>query len=139
MQKEIAKNFWILTNAALDRFQPDTKLSIFRKLLKLRACLDDLWFIKVAGPFFYKYRESIAARDLDFFINLDYVNQRRDWMELTRGHGEGIAQNFENAIKTNLTRLKDEDPEFIEQITMNLLRLYSQFILAERVTQLKKS
>ncbi len=98
-QVEIAKKFDTIADMALDKFRTSIKFELFRKLLSIRRSFDRLWFIRSVGPFLYSNRNKIASRDLEFFMTRDWTAQKRDWLEITRGHGNGLADSFERTLR----------------------------------------
>ena len=126
--QQIAIKFTEVINAGLDRFEQTVSLRLFRSLLSMKAKLNPTWMIESAGPFFFKHREQIAGRDLDYFLTLDFGEQRRDWVELTKGYGESTALAFESHLKESLRVLKETDPRVLETVPLQLLKMYARYV-----------
>lgn len=128
-KRELAKRFTEACNLGLDKFfQNGITIRLFRTLLDLKCKLEPLWLIERAGPFFFKYRNEIAGRDINFFIDRDYSKQREDWLALTKGYGESIALAFEESIRSSLSEFKNSDPELLEAIPLQLLKMYARYV-----------
>lgn len=128
----IAQKFESLCDFSLEELLGETILvKVFSRIVKtlVRAKHDPEWYIKAAGPFFWKYRVQIEQRDINYFINHDYHEQREDWILLTNGHGVAIADAVLAAIKSNLSRFQREDPHLVVATTDCMLRLYAQYLI----------
>ncbi len=129
-KQELATKFIEVANLGMDRFNGDggMLIKLFRTLLNLRCKLNELWFIEKVGPFFYKFRNEIAARDINFFIERDWSAQRKDWLEfVTKGYGNDIAQTFENNMIQALRDMTESDIQKFVSFPLTLLRLYSKY------------
>jgi hypothetical protein len=125
---EIATKFLEIVNTGLDKFEQNATLKLFRSIFAIKCKLNPLWMIEIIGPFFYTYRESIAKRDLDYFINMDWHEQRADWVQLTHGYGESVALVLEAHIKDTLKKLRKSDPKALEVIPVQLLKIYIKYV-----------
>lgn len=126
---DIANKFTQMCNFGLDKFHSGMTVKLFRSLVDIKCKLQPLWFIEITGPFFFKFRNEIMTRDINFFIDRDYWDQRNDWMQITQGYGESVARAFEASAKSSLAELVKTEPKALAAMPISLINLYSRYVL----------
>lgn len=125
---DIANKFTEVCNICLDKFNGGITLNIFRSLLNVKCSLSPTWLIEIVGPFLFKFRNEIVARDINFFIERDYADQREEWVKITQGYGESVALAFEANVKASLTDLKNNDVKSLETLPISILKMYCKYL-----------
>jgi hypothetical protein len=133
-QDGLAEEFFRLSNEGMDLMDQTIKFRLVRNLVNMRHKINNQWFISKVGAFLYKYRKEVTAGDFEFFMKRDYADQRAEWMEVTRGYGEGIALAVEEGIKTRMGELYENNAPELHEMSKTLLGLYCQWRLACRET-----
>lgn len=130
----IAKQFTELIDFCFaTHFEQSLTFKILMTCFKLAKGSNILWDIEYGGSFFLRYKDHIKNKNISFFIDEhDYMDQHRDWMEITHGYGSTIADSFIKNIKATVKKMYEKDPEMLEKITSNLLSLYCKYLKIRR-------
>ena len=122
----------IINKSFTSFFEQNTAFLIFKAALHATTVVNNKWIIESTGPFFFKYRNEITEKNVDFFLKHDYKDQMEDWLSITGKYGEYIAKEFVKNIKNSIQRSVDTNPDEIGEAVKELLSLYCKYVQYSR-------
>jgi hypothetical protein len=126
----LATKFTEVFNIGFDLCEQNMITKIFRGLIKIKCSLDPHWLINEGGPFFFKYKEHVANKNIKFFTEEhDYESQKDNWCLIFGGHGRSQADAFAESLKKSLKIVYDNHPEDLKRCATALLKIYIDYLI----------
>jgi hypothetical protein len=150
------KDFRLSMDGALKLYNTSlnelTKIACFKNptsdnLAKIRDALravqvgDDTMVIIQSGPFIWKYREQIAKKDDQFFLDntfkddIEEAKKKSSDLGKNKDFSDGEIATVMSGLKDTYTKLSGPERETVWRHVMDLLRSYAQYLGAERKLQ----
>jgi hypothetical protein len=125
-----------LTYIACHMAPTDDNISKIRDTLRAILAVDETIVIIQSGPYIWKYREQIAKKEEQFFLNNTFDDDISNMKKQINTSGKDFSNNEIATIMTNVKSiyggLSGPEQETIWTHVINLLRAYAQYIGAER-------
>lgn len=122
-----------LVNTLWLKNQRDDDICDLKRRVGIATNSNPVTIIKLAGPYFFKYRESLSNRKVDFFLNKDYkeeveelATQQNISVEL-KSAGEVIAK-----IKDTWKSFNEQEKHIILTKSVEMLSQYARFLTASK-------
>lgn len=131
-KEDYAREFRTNILKALSWFPSGFYMATFRKIIEMK---DPVWLIEKTGPFLMNNRFHIIRHDVKYFLDYDWSKQRKDWLKLTYGYGEGIVNTFEKGlletIKTKSSSSDDDEAKEVKVLLSTVLKYYASYLLLQ--------
>ena len=136
--QDFCSHLRFMVNTLWLKNQRDDDISDLKRRVGIATTSNPVTIIKLAGPYFFKYRESLSQRKVDFFLGKDYkeeveelATQQNISVEL-KSAGEVI-----NKIKDTWKTFNEQEKHIILTKSVEMLSQYARFLTAsKRLTEL---
>jgi hypothetical protein len=130
---EFCNNLKFLVNMLWNCNKDNGDITALKERLKIAARTNPITIIEIGGPQFFKYRESLRAKKLDFFLDKDFSE---DVEATKREHGisgdTSSATEVIQIIKTTFSTFKDNEKTIIVDKAYEMLQTYIRYLMAAK-------
>ncbi len=123
------------------RNQKNEDITDLKRRITIATNSNPVTIIEIAGPQFFKYRESLKARQVDFFLNKEYMDEIKEVQTVHDVKGDtSSADEVIKTIKTTFSSFKDAEKTIILNKAIEMLSFYTQYLIAtKKLAEFKES
>ena len=130
---EFCNTLKFLVNMLWNCNKDNGDITALKEKLKIAASSNPISIIEIGGPQFFKYRDSLREKKLDFFLDKDFSE---DVEATKREHGisgdTSSATEVITIIKTTFNSFNDNEKTIIVDKAYEMLKNYIRYLSAAK-------
>jgi hypothetical protein len=122
-----------LINTLWLKNQRDDDIIDLKRRVGIATSTNPMMIIKMAGPYFFKYRVSLSKRQADFFLDKDFKDDVREVaVELEMTDEINTAHEVIKKVKKTWTSFNDPEKNILLTKAIEMLGFYAKFLMATK-------
>jgi hypothetical protein len=131
--QSFCSNLRFLINMLWLKNKGDEDICSLKSRVTMATNSNPMTIIEIAGPHFFKYRESLTARKINFFIDQDFVNDVKEAQKVHDIKGDSSsAGEVIKIIKNTFKSFKEAEQTAIMNKAIDMLTAYSKYLIATK-------
>lgn len=130
---QFCANLRFLMNNLCSKNPKDDDLIDLKRRLNLATTSNPRTIIEIAGPYFFKYRKSIASGNMDKFVDGDYMDDVREAAQKNdiKGDVESVSDIIVK-IKSTWKLFKPAEKQVTTTKIVEMLSFYAQYLMSQK-------